>query len=589
MDSVSFHQYICDLDLCSLPRVVKICSGVYFQGSVYEVSGNECCLSTGDLMKIIDIQLQNISCKNVENGHIYELPLDFKGLFQPSSELPRGAQRKSFSRGSPFPKDKFLDCQQPQRYTIQEVLRSAVMRQKRLTCPEIGKSEVQLYPTYKVKAIMHFRNDVVQINSTLDVEVVDVTKESQHIHFIKPLMLSEVLAMEKALPVEAEILEAPESLPVFQSDWFSHLQKGCQIHIHSKSSAWRVLASSRKGKTRTCYFLLSSSYEGRFRRCPRRFSCTSELALSLATGKKLQVVVTKDCESSEGEFPLFSVGDRLEVLWVARASNPSAMDMLVCCRDNGDEDREQIHLPLFLEAGFVEDVRDSRKYTISEAVEHLQLPCEVKVLSTDCASDPLGCSSVLTLETRIDLQFLTISLAKEPALTFDIPPQWLDMSLFFTGGPAKATPPTSSPAVEELTEAFYYHLLKILPSNASAPPRPPKRKDSKCNMDLRKAKGGEKNAAETSKLPSGKSSSTSREPAKLHFSGPKQTGASGSVLNNLNEYTMECECQRFQECSKPGKQTTGTAFSDDSDHDYEEINNEVYGMTSKLRRTVIKH
>uniref|UniRef100_A0A670JHQ9 CABIT domain-containing protein n=1 Tax=Podarcis muralis TaxID=64176 RepID=A0A670JHQ9_PODMU len=93
MDSVSFHQYICDLDLCSLPRVVKICSGVYFQGSVYEVSGNECCLSTGDLMKIIDVQLQNISCKNVENGHIYELPLDFKAAA--SSRLGRLGGGKS--------------------------------------------------------------------------------------------------------------------------------------------------------------------------------------------------------------------------------------------------------------------------------------------------------------------------------------------------------------------------------------------------------------------------------------------------------------------------------------------------------------
>ncbi|XP_061452954.1 protein THEMIS2 [Rhineura floridana] len=591
MESVSFHQYICDLDRRSLPRVVKICSGVYFQGSVYEISGNECCLSTGDLMKIVDVQLQNVTCKNVENGHIFELPLDFKGLFHPSPRVPYEAQGEPFPLGSPFRKYNFFQCHQPQSYTLQEVLQSAAIRWKRLKCPEIGKSEFQLYPMYKVEAIMHFRNDVVKINSTLDVEVVDVTKESGHIHFIKPLMLSEVLAMETVLPVEAEILGAPERLPVFQSKWVCHLQKGCRIHIHSKGSSLKILASSHKGKNQTCHFLISSSYKGLFRRCPRKFSSTSELVLSLATGKKLQVVVTKECESSEGEFSLLSVGDRLEVLSLVRASDPSTTDVLLCCRDNGDEDREQIHVPLFLDAGFVEDVRDNRKYTLSEAAEHLQLPCEVKVVSSDYAPDPPGCFSVLTLEAQIKLPFLNISLAKEPTLTFDIPPQWLDMSVFFTRGPPKVSPPTSSSMVEELTEAFYYHLLKLLPSNAPAPPRPPKQKDSKLNMCPPKVTEGEKDAAETSKLPSRKSNSASQGFAKCLFSEPKQISTNGRILmlNNPNLGTIKYEYERFQKPSKPREEATGTTFNADSDNDYEEVDSEVHEMACKLQRAAIKH
>uniref|UniRef100_A0A8D2J437 CABIT domain-containing protein n=1 Tax=Varanus komodoensis TaxID=61221 RepID=A0A8D2J437_VARKO len=88
MDSVSFHNYICDLDHNSLPRVVKICSGVYFQGSVYELWGNECCLSTGDLMKIVDVQLQNVICQNVEGEDRFELPPDFKGMHASCTIVP---------------------------------------------------------------------------------------------------------------------------------------------------------------------------------------------------------------------------------------------------------------------------------------------------------------------------------------------------------------------------------------------------------------------------------------------------------------------------------------------------------------------
>uniref|UniRef100_A0A7M4E9M1 Thymocyte selection associated family member 2 n=1 Tax=Crocodylus porosus TaxID=8502 RepID=A0A7M4E9M1_CROPO len=76
---LSFQKYISSLDPASLPRVVKICSGVYFQGSVYEISGSECCLSTGDLLKIVAVQLQKVTCDNVETGQSIELPLNFTG------------------------------------------------------------------------------------------------------------------------------------------------------------------------------------------------------------------------------------------------------------------------------------------------------------------------------------------------------------------------------------------------------------------------------------------------------------------------------------------------------------------------------
>ncbi|KAH0631285.1 hypothetical protein JD844_005566 [Phrynosoma platyrhinos] len=549
-------------------------------GSVYELSGSECCLSTGDLMKIVDIQLQSVNCKNVEHGHTFELPLSFKGLFQPSREPCRN-KKKLFSSQSSFSKAKFSDSHQQQFYTLQEILQSAAIRCSRLKCAEIGSGEFELYPVYKVEAVMHFRNDVVKISSMLDIEVVDITEESQQIHFIKPLMLSEVLKMDNVLPVEAEILVGPECLPVFQSDWTSHLHKGSRIHIHNQVSSWKILATSRKSKTHTNHFLISSNYKGRFRRCPRKFSCTSELVLVLSTAEKLQVVVTKDYESNDDDLPLFSVGDRLELHSLARASSSSMMDMLVCYRDSGDQNREQIQVPLFLEAGFVENVRDSRKYTLLEAVEHLNLPCQVKVVGNENAFDPLSSFSVLTLEAQIKEPFLTVSLANKPDLTFEIPPKWLDFSLFFTGGPVKATPPTSTSSVEELTETFYYELLKQLPSNAP-PPRPPKRKD--CTLDecyLNSTEG--RKIEETSKS----QFSICQDSAKHLFYRPKQRSIDHLPLTNPNQYTTEYKPQRSQKPAKPCKQATD--FINDSDHEYEEVNQEVKEIVHQMGRAAIKH
>ncbi|XP_072356973.1 protein THEMIS [Scyliorhinus torazame] len=78
----SLQDYICSLDLSTLPRILEIHSGVYFQGSVYEISGNECCLSTGDLIKIIHVELQKIVCENMDNESQFDLSLNYSGNFK---------------------------------------------------------------------------------------------------------------------------------------------------------------------------------------------------------------------------------------------------------------------------------------------------------------------------------------------------------------------------------------------------------------------------------------------------------------------------------------------------------------------------
>lgn len=343
------------------------------------------------------------------------------------------------------------------------------------------------------------RRDQVKIPSTLEVDVEDVTEESQDVHFARPLLLSELLGMEEVLPAQAEILEGPHSAAIFESSWASRLQKGQRLQIHGCSHSWRVLASARSSARR---FLLSSAYQGRFRRRPRQFAGVQELAAGLQPGQRLHVVVTQDCEGRGDDVPPLSVGDRLEARQLLQNASSTR---LLCQRhseeeEGEDEEGEELLLPLDLGGSFVEEVCDSKKYGLAELLERLTLPCDVRVVATDPAleRDVLGSFSSLRLEARISQPFLLGSFCEEPDEGFEIPPQWLDLSLILTGEPVSTqTPSAHRSHVEELSEAFYYQLLAQLPGgSAPPPPRPPKPKAAGRKAQPRTGRAqGQKNQA----------------------------------------------------------------------------------------------
>ncbi|KAM6399715.1 protein THEMIS2 [Rhynochetos jubatus] len=463
MEPLSFQDYICSLDPATLPRVLRICSGVYFQGSVYEISGSECCLSTGDLLKVMAVALQKVVCEDVETGQTTELPPTFKGLFQPAPApgLYPTLQGPSGRR---------------QGLSLHQVLGRWVGQPQPLLCPAIGPRTLLLHPVYEVHAVMHLRRDVVKIPSTLEVDVEDVTEEAQHVHFARPLLLSEVLGMEEALPAQAEILEGPAGPAVFQSAWVPRLRRGQRLQLHGRSRSWRVLASAPSSGR---HFLLSSAYQGRLRRRPRQFAGVQELAAGLRPGRWLRVVVTQDCPGREGDVPPLGVGDRLEVRGLQGSGRGTR---LLCRRGGGDDDEEEegeeLLLPLDLGGGFMEEASDSKKYELAELLERQALPCDVRVVTPDpgLERDALSALPTLRLEARLDQPFLVGSFWEEPEEGFEIPPRWLDLSLMLSEGPVHPQAPcTRRSWVEELTEAFYYRLLAQLPGGAAPPPpRPPK-------------------------------------------------------------------------------------------------------------------
>ncbi|XP_060769548.1 protein THEMIS [Neoarius graeffei] len=79
--AMTLTEFTRSLDPETLPRILQIQSGIYFQGSVYELFGRTCCLSTGDLMKIINITITRFIA-HTSDGTDINLPLDYPGLFR---------------------------------------------------------------------------------------------------------------------------------------------------------------------------------------------------------------------------------------------------------------------------------------------------------------------------------------------------------------------------------------------------------------------------------------------------------------------------------------------------------------------------
>lgn len=396
-------------------------------------------------------------------------------------------------------KGPFWRCNPAAPQTVLQILQDPAMRDLKFTCPSLPWCSVILKPQYLLQAIMHMRTTIVKIPSTLEVEVEDVTASSQHIHFIKPLLLSEILAQGGPFPLSTEILEVPDGPPILLSPWVGSLRKGQRLHIYGPaSSPWRVVASSKSRKIPR-YFILSGTYQGKLRRRPREFPTAYDLLGALQPGRPLRVVATKDCDGNEEENPEFSflsVGDRLEVLGSGQACGAQGqdIDVVICQRLNEQdeeeeedeeedeeeavEDKEQILLPLYVSGGFVEEVNDGRRYTLADLMTQFPLPCEVKVVAKDPhhPTDPLVSFPGLRLEEKLTEPFLVVGLDSQPESGFEIAPRWLDLTVVeVEGQPDQGAGQLSVAPVEELSEAFYYSLRKLPASESQAPPpRPPK-------------------------------------------------------------------------------------------------------------------
>nr|XP_012415876.1 PREDICTED: protein THEMIS2 isoform X2 [Odobenus rosmarus divergens] len=515
MEPVSLQDFVCALDLASLPRVLRVCSGVYFQGSIYEICGNECCLSTGDLIKVTQVCLQKVVCKNPGTGQTMEIAPNFSGHFSPltgpqsyttleellsaatqrSRKLPIGfmSTHRITTESRVVPRDQPLLLEDVEAYhgtycarcvldtktqqfilhlplsqkgpfwewqpgapqPLLQALQDPALSNRLFTCPALPWRSLVLRPQYELQAIMHMRRTIVKIPSTLEVDVEDVTASSQHIHFIQPLLLSEILARGGPFPLPTEILETPGGPPIFR---------------------------------------LSDQAE----------------------------------EEAEEEYE--------EV-----------------------EDEDQILLPLYFSSSFVEEMSDNRRYSLEDLMAQFSLPCEVKVVAKESShpADPLPSFPGLRLEEKIMEPFLVVSLDSNPKMCFEIPPRWLDLTVVETKGqpgqPA-GRPPVAT--VEEVTDAFYY-TLRRLPAfeKQPPPPRPPKSR----GLRGQKKQSGKDKSAQYSQV-------SERQQAPL-LPKPKMKTLPQSAKDSSNTYS------KISARMKGLRYTTKsiTEDPDNDEHDYEEI------------------
>lgn len=598
--ALPLQQLVASLDNTCLPKILQVCSGVYFQGSIYEISGSEVCFSTGDLIKVIGIELLSVCCEDVTNNEKFELPINHTGLFKVipeempystieemvslrpvglESSLPftftnrskltlgnltlgagkvftlhsierheggeegqvrchvQGQQQASAEVCIPLSsKGEFYECENEECFTLEEIMSSASLRCRRFRFKNTTKSvqPLVLSPVYQVQAIMHLRKNVLKFPSSLEVDVVDVTEVCKDVNFVTPLSLTEVLSQpDEHFPVVVEILEGPETRPPFKCNWLGELSKNEHLVFHKKGTTPMVLLSSLKSRKAKQYFLVSQQYGGRLRRRPREFNSVYELYVASEKTPGLTLSVTRNCEEVEEEgLPGLSVGERLEVVRCERMELPcqsgnaqvESVEALLCRRlqedgdgdddDDDDDDekdaqqekeREEILLPLYMQGHFVEVLSDNKKYKLKDLGKDFRLPMDVKVVSrdTELETDPLVGLSCFRIEGAMLEPTIQASFLHRPEHCFEIPTQWLIMSVSFTTDPLPW--PSDQPfkccvdRITEVTDTFFYEFHKQGNGDEAPPPRPPKRNLSISSAPKKPSKASKKTKAGKSK------------------------------------------------------------------------------------------
>ncbi|XP_069333640.1 protein THEMIS2 isoform X3 [Eulemur rufifrons] len=437
MEAVPLQDFVRALDPTSLPRVLRVCSGVYFEGSIYEISGNECCLSTGDLIKVTQVHLQKVVCENPGTGQTMDLAPNFQGYFTALTS--------------------------PQSHGMLEELVSAATR---------SSKQLPIYFMSTHRIITEAR--VVTEDQLLIFEAVEMHRKTRCARCVLGLGNQQV------------ILHLP---------------------LSQKGPFWTWEPSA-----------------------PRTL---------------LQVLQDPTYRGQGGD-----------------------TDVLVCQRlsdQTGEEDceeeakcQEQILLPLYFPGSFVEEMNDSRRYSLADLTAQFSLPCEVKVVAKDTShpADPLASFLGLQLEEKIIEPFLVVSLGSGPGTCFEIPPRWLDLTVVeVEGQPGWPAGPLPVATVEELTDAFYYRLRKLPACGIQhPPPRPPK---SQGLSGQRKQQSGQDGGVKSSQV------LERQEPPLLPK--PKAKTLPESTKDSLNMYSKIPGNKGL----RPIKSKTQDA--DEDEHDYEEI------------------
>lgn len=697
--ALPLQELIASLDNTCLPKILQVCSGVYFQGSIYEISGSEVCFSTGDLIKVTGIELLSVCCEDISNNEKFELPISHTGLFKvvpddmPYNSIeemmslrPVGLESclpftftshskmtfENFTLGAgraltvlsiqqhegeedrvrchvqgqegasaevwiPLSsRGEFHECESEERFTLREIMSSPCLRSRKFCFINTTKCDqpLVLSPVYQVNAIMSLRKNVLKFPSSLEVDVIDVTDLCKDVSFVTPLSLTEVISQpDESFPAVVEILEGPENRSLFKCNWMPQLNKSEHLIFHRKGTSPMILVSSLKSRKAQQFFLVSQEYGGRFRRRPREFNSVYELYVALIQAPDLRVTVTTNCEEVEEEgLPGLSVGDQLEVVSCRKVELPcgsskgqkESVEALFCQRlqdlddedDDDDEEevkqedqKEEIFLPLYMQGHFVEVITDTKKYRLKDLGKQFKLPLDVKVVSrdTELKTDPLVGFPCLRIEGAMLEPTIQASFPDKPDHSFEIPTQWLSLSVFFTKDPLpwpNGQPPTCHlDTVTEVTDTFLYEFRKQGNSGADPPPRPPKRNLSSSKSLKKTSRPSKKVSSKADKhkhrsdksvpskdlgnlnLNSKKRPPAPPPPAILDDQPPPVTPRKQTVPERTTSKAQPNTYVKMEDSKKVS--LTDVAADVDSDHDYELVDETLAAMMKKAQENVV--
>lgn len=367
--------------------------------------------------------------------------------------------------------------------------------------------------------------------SSLEVDVIDVTDLCKDVDFMMPLSLTEIMSQpDESLPAVVEILEEPQNRSLFKSSWLQGLTKSTHLVLHKKRTTALVVLSSLKGRKAQQYFLVSQQYGGRFRRQPREFNSVYELYVASTQAQGLTVSVTKNCEEVEEEgLPALSVGEKLEIVdctrmelqGEGRKEQTQSVEALLCRRlqepedaDDDDDSEEEVTqkeendvvlMPLYMQGHFVEVLRDNKKHKLSDLSKDFSSPLDVKAASrdTELETDPLVGFTCLRIEGVLLEPTIQASFPHTPDHCFELPVNWLLMTVCFTKEPLPwpegQGPNCSTERLTEVSDTFFYEFRKQANTDEAPPPRPPKRDLPSLTLPSKKSSKASKKSSKPKK------------------------------------------------------------------------------------------
>ncbi|XP_072878552.1 protein THEMIS isoform X2 [Chlorocebus sabaeus] len=505
--ALSLEEFVHSLDPRTLPRVLEIQAGIYFEGLFKIMADKTPYLTMEEITRTIhigpsrlghpcfyhqkDIKLENFIIEQGEQIMLNSVE-EIDGEIMVSCTVVRNHQNHSFNL--PLSQEgKFYECEDERIYTLKEIVEWKIPKNRTRTVkltdfsnkwdstnpfPKDFYGTLILKPVYEIQGVMKFRKDIVRILPSLDVEVKDITDSYDANWFLQLLSTEDLFEMtSKEFPIVTEVIEAPQGNHLPQSI----LQPGKTIVIHKKYQASRILASEIRSNFPKRHFLIPTSYKGKFKRRPREFPTAYDLEIAKSEKEPLHVVATKAFHSPHNKLSSVSVGDQFlvhhsETTEVLCEGIKKVVNVLACEKIL-KKSYEAALLPLYMEGGFVEVIHDKKQYPISELCKQFRLPFNVKVSVRDLSfeEDVLAATPGLQLEEDITDSYLLISDFANPTECWEIPVGRLNMTVQLVSNFSRdAGPFLVRTLVEEITEEQYYMMRRYESSASHPPPRPPK-------------------------------------------------------------------------------------------------------------------